>query len=118
MAEVLEPLKTEMVEKEDFEKLDLRVMEIVDCEEDDRSRAFMKLTVFDGFENRTIMSSIKGIYTCEELIGRKIVVLANLKPKKFSGVKSHGMLLAAEYPDYSCKLIFVDKDVPTGYVID
>ena len=40
MAEVLEPLKTEMVEKEDFEKLDLRVMEIVDCEEDDRSRAF------------------------------------------------------------------------------
>ena len=117
MGDELIPFK-EDIEKEDFEKLDLRVTKIVDAEEDERSRSFMKLTVFDGFENRTIMSSIKGLYTPSELIGRKIVVLANLKAKKFSGVKSHGMLLAAEYPDYSCKLIFVDDEVPVGYTVD
>ena len=77
----------------------------------------LKITLFDGLGERIIVSSIRDEYTPEELIGRKIIVLANLKPAKFAGVKSNGMLLAATHDDCGCKLIFVDDSVPEGTAI-
>ena len=63
------------------------------------------------------MSSIKKEYKPEELIGKKIIVVANLKPAKFAGVVSNGMLLAASNDACGCKIIFVDDSVPEGTAI-
>ena len=65
-------------------------------------------------EERVIVSSIKSYYTPEQLIGKKIIVLANLKPARFSGVTSEGMLLAATNNACGCQVIFVDDIVPEG----
>ena len=73
--------------------------------------------LFDGLDERVIVSSIRDDYTPEELIGRKIIVIANLKPAKFAGVKSNGMLIAASGDDFGCKIIFVDDCVPEGTAI-
>ena len=71
----------------------------------------------DGIGQRTIVSSIKSEYTPEEMIGKKIIVLANLKPARFAGVTSEGMLLAATNNACGCKVIFVDDSVPVGTCI-
>ena len=63
------------------------------------------------------MSSIKKEYTPESLIGKKIIVVANLKPAKLAGVKSEGMLIAATAEECGCKIIFVDDSVPEGTAI-
>ena len=60
------------------------------------------------------MSSIKGEYTTDELVGKKIIVVANLKPARFAGVTSNGMLLAGTNNACGCKVVFVDDSVPTG----
>ncbi|MFR9000037.1 MAG: hypothetical protein ACLVIY_06120 [Anaerobutyricum soehngenii] len=70
-------------------------------------RKLLKLTLFDGLDERVIVSSIRDDYTPEELIGRKIIVIANLKPAKFAGVKSNGMLIAASGDDFGCKIILL-----------
>ena len=81
------------------------------------AKKLLKLTLFDGLDERVIVSSIRDDYTPEELIGRKIIVIANLKPAKFAGVKSNGMLIAASGDDFGCKIIFVDDCVPEGTAI-
>lgn len=75
-----------------------------------------KITVFDGKEQRTIVSSIKSYYQPEQLIGKKILVLVNLTPTRIAGVTSEGMLLAASFNDYS-KVTFADDIIPAGTVI-
>ncbi len=102
---------------DDFGKLDLRVCRVLNAEEMKKTRAMMKLTLDDGLGGRTIMSSIKGIYTPEQLIGKKIIVIANLKPAKLSGVMSEGMLLAVSYGDHECKILFADDEAPIGCTI-
>lgn len=99
---------------EDFQKLDLRVCKVVDCEDVKKSRSFLKLTLSDGIGQRVIISGIKQEYQPQELIGRKIIVLANLKPAKFSGISSQGMLLAGTAESCGCKIIFVDDSIPEG----
>ena len=92
----LEPIRPE-IELEDFQKLDLRVCQVVACEEVVKSRNFLKLTVNDGFGERTIMST-------------------NLAPHKFCGVVSEGMLLAVDNPDEDdCKVLFAHEDCPVGF---
>ncbi len=108
-----EPIK-EQIEMETFDKVDMRVCKILKAEEIKKSHSCLKLTLDDGLEGRVIVSSIKNEYTPEELIGKKIIVIANLKPAKFSGVKSDGMLIAASAEACGCKVIFVDDSVPTG----
>ena len=110
------PPKDEIV-IDDFGKLDLRVCEVKACEEIKKSRNCLKLTLFDGWGERVIVSSIKGEYQPEELVGKKIIVVANLKPAKIAGVKSQGMLLAATHEDCGCRVIFVDDSVPAGVAI-
>ena len=97
-----------------FGGLDLRVCRVVKCAEIRKSANCLKLTLDDGLEGRTIVSSIKHDYTPEELIGRKIIVVANLKPTRITGVTSEGMLLAGTNNACGCKVIFVDDAIPVG----
>ena len=110
------PVKDEITIDE-FDKVDMRVCKILKAEEIKKSHSCLKLTLDDGLEGRVIVSSIKNEYTPEQLVGKKIIVIANLKPAKFSGVQSNGMLIAASHEDCGCKVIFVDDSVPTGTAI-
>ena len=97
--------------------MDFRVCKVLKCEEVLKSHSCFKLTLFDGLGERVIMSSIKNEYKPEDLIGKKIIVVANLKPAKLAGVKSEGMLLAASHDSCGCKVLFVDDSVPEGTAI-
>ena len=110
----VEPIKEEKVKMDDFAKLDLRVCKIVKCQEIRKSHSCYKLTLSDGIGERVIVSSIKHDYTPEELVGKKIIVVANLEPARITGVTSNGMLLAASNNACGCKVIFVDDMVPEG----
>ncbi len=110
------PIKQE-IELADFEKVDMRVCKILKCQEIRKSHNCYKLTLFDGEGERVIVSSIKHYYTPEQLIGKKILVVANLKPVRITGVTSNGMLVAATNNACGCQVIFVDDIVPEGTVI-
>lgn len=110
------PVK-EQIEMDAFDTIDLRVCKVIKCSEIRKSHSCLKLVLDDGIGQRTIVSSIKSEYTPEEMIGKKIIVLANLKPARFAGVTSEGMLLAATNNACGCKVIFVDDSVPVGTAI-
>ena len=110
------PVKAE-IDVDEFLKTDLRVCKIVKCQEIRKSHSCYKLTLDDGLGERVIVSSIKNEYTIDELVGKKIIVIANLKPARITGVTSNGMLLAATNNACGCKLIFVDDSVPCGTAI-
>ena len=112
----VEPVK-EQVTIDDFAKLDFRVCKVLKAEGVRKSHSCLKLTLFDGIGERVIMSSIKEEYTPEMLVGRKIIVIANLKPNRICNVNSNGMLLAATNNACGCKIIFVDDSVPEGTAI-
>lgn len=97
---------------DDFGKVDLRVAEIKACEPIKKAKKLLKLTVFDGVKERTVASGIAKYYKPEELVGKKIILVSNLKPAKLCGVESCGMILAATCGD-DIKVIFVD-DMPAG----
>ncbi|MBD5100938.1 MAG: lysine--tRNA ligase [Clostridiales bacterium] len=104
----------EEIELSDFEKIDLRVCKILKCQEIRKSHNCYKLTLFDGKDESVIVSSIKHYYTPEQLVGKKILVVANLKPVRITGVTSNGMLVAATNNACGCQVIFVDDIVPEG----
>ena len=104
----------EEVDIDEFSKIDLRVCKILKCQEIRKSHSCYKLTLFDGLDQRIIVSSIKHDYKPEELVGKKIIVVANLKPTRITGVTSNGMLLAATNNACGCQVIFVDDIVPEG----
>lgn len=110
------PVKAE-IDVDEFLKIDLRVCKIVKCQEIRKSHSCYKLTLDDGIGERVIVSSIKNEYKADELVGKKIIVIANLKPARITGVTSNGMLLAATNNACGCKLIFVDDTVPCGTVV-
>ena len=112
-ADPVQPLK-EQISLELFRKMDLRVCEIIKCQEIRKSNHCYKITLDDGLGERVIVSSIKDEYEPEELIGRKIVVIVNLEPARINGVTSNGMLLAATNSICGCELLFVDECVPNG----
>ena len=99
---------------DDFVKVDLKVAEIKACEDIEGADKLYKLTIDMG-EERTIAAGIKQYYSKEELIGKKIAVVANLEPRKLRGIMSYGMLLAASSDDRSSiVLLTLDKDIPNG----
>ena len=110
------PVKAE-IDVDEFLKTDLRVCKIVKCQEIRKSHSCYKLTLDDGIGEKVIVSSIKNEYKADELVGKKIIVIANLKPARITGVTSNGMLLAATNSACGCKLIFVDDTVPCGTVV-
>ena len=83
------------IDYSDFEKLDLRLAKVTACEEIKRSKKLLKLTLEVGSETRTVVSGIKNFYKPEDLLGKTVVLVANLKPIKLCGIESHGMILCA-----------------------
>ena len=99
---------------DDFAKVDLRVAQITDCVPVKRAKKLLQLTLDDGTENpRTVASGIALYYKPEQLIGKKVIIVSNLKPAVLCGVESHGMILAADAGENDVRVIFVD-DLPTG----
>jgi methionyl-tRNA synthetase len=97
-----------------FKTMDLRVAQIKSCEDIEGADKIYKLTVDMG-EERIVVAGIRQYYTKEELIGKKVVVVANLEPRTLRGVTSQGMILAASTDDKSSlTLISVDRDIPNG----
>jgi methionyl-tRNA synthetase len=96
-----------------FFETDLRVAEIRAAERVEKSKKLIKLTVFDGTSDRTLVAGIATKYAPEELVGRKVVIVANLQPAKLMGVESNGMVLAASI-DGEPSLLSVDPGVPAG----
>ncbi len=103
----------EMVEYDDFAKLDLRVAKIIAAERVPKSRKLIKLTISLGDEERTIVGGIALHYNPDELVGKKIIVIKNLKPRKLMGITSQGMLLAATNEN-EFSLLTLDRDVKEG----
>lgn len=98
-----------------FRAVELRVAQIVAAEEIPRSKKLYKLSVDLGYEKRTIVSGIKEFFTTEELVGKKIVVVVNLKPAKLCGIESNGMLLAVgDGKKTALSLLTPDRDIPLG----
>ena len=99
---------------EDFAKVELRVAKIIDCEPVKKAKKLLKLTLDDGEGERIVASGIAKYYTPDELKGKKIILVANLKPAVLCGVESCGMILASDDGDGGVKIIFVDDSIPTG----
>ena len=114
-----EPKKEEAVEGiaqigiEDFAKVSLKVAKVKSCEKVEKSDKLLKLILDDGEGDRQVVSGIAKWYTPEDLIGKKVIIVANLKPAKLRGVESNGMILAADSGD-KAEVLFVDDSVPQG----
>ncbi|MBO5462029.1 MAG: methionine--tRNA ligase [Clostridia bacterium] len=99
---------------DDFAKVELRVCEVVDCKPIKRAKKLLELTLNDGTKTpRTVASGIAKWYSPEDLIGKKVIVVANLAPRTLCGVESHGMILAGEITEDDVKVAFVDG-LPAG----
>ena len=99
---------------EDFEKMQFQVGEIIACEEVKKSRKLLCSQVKIGSQVKQIVSGIKAHYTPEEMVGKKVMALVNLKPAKLAGVLSEGMLLCAEDADGKLALMTPEKEMPAG----
>jgi methionyl-tRNA synthetase len=104
---------TPRIKIDDFGKVELRVAEVVAAEALPKSKKLLKLTVSLGGEQRTLVAGIAEHYAPADLVGKKVVVVANLEPAKLMGVESNGMVLAASI-DGEPSLLSVDPNVPAG----
>ncbi len=109
-----EEKKDDTIEFPDFAKVQLRVARIIEAEPVEASDKLMKLQVKIGDEKRQILAGIKQKYTAEQLIGRQVVVVANLKPRKMMGLESQGMVLAADDADGQAILLEPEHEAPEG----
>lgn len=107
------------IEYDDFAKLDLRVAEVLVCEKVENADKLLKFTLKVGEETRTVVSGIAKFYANPaELVGKKLVLVANLKPKKIRGIMSHGMLLSAATADDSMlELVQITGETPNGSTV-
>lgn len=101
-----------MISFDDFKKIELRVAKIVEAETVEGSEKLVKLLIDLGPERRQILAGIRQHYPTQDLIGREIVVVANLEPRSLMGMESRGMLLAAD--DGTPVLLRPDREVPPG----
>ena len=99
---------------EDFEKMQFQVGEIIACEEVKKSKKLLCSQVKIGSQVKQIVSGIKGHYSAKEMVGKKVMVLVNLKPAKLAGVLSEGMILCAENEKGELALVTPEKDMPAG----
>ena len=113
-AYVAQPIK-ETIDFSDFEKLDIRVGHIKNCEKVKKAKKLLKFTLDDGSgTDRTIVSGIAAFYEPEELIGKDVLFIANLAPRKLMGIESQGMILSAENFDGSLSVTTTLKEVKPG----
>lgn len=108
------PEPNDQITIDDFARVQLRIADIVAAERIEGAKKLLKLQIRVGDEARQIVSGIADAYTPEELVGKRIVVVYNLKPATLRGVESQGMLLAATDPDGRAVLLHPDKEVPSG----
>ena len=99
---------------DDFSKLQFQVGEIIACEPVKKSKKLLCSQVKIGSQVKQIVSGIKAHYTPEEMVGKKVMVVVNLKPAKLAGVLSEGMLLCAEDADGNLSLMVPEKNMPSG----
>ena len=99
---------------DDFAKLQFQVGEIIACEAVPKSKKLLCSQVKIGSQVRQILSGIKAHYTPEEMVGKKVMVVTNLKPAKLAGMVSEGMLLCAEDAEGNLSLMTPEKDMPAG----
>lgn len=114
----VEPLFEDMVDFEEFSKCDFRAVKVKNCEEVPKSKKLLKFTLDDGSgTNRTILSGIKSYYAPEDLIGKTLIAIVNLPPRKMMGVNSCGMLLSAvneREGEEELNLLMVADRIPAG----
>jgi len=99
---------------DDFAKLDFRVAKVIACEKVEKSDKLLKLQLDIGIETRQVVSGIAKYYSPEEMVGKKVILIANLKPAKLMGIESQGMILAASDSDGKLVLASVDSDIAEG----
>ena len=109
-----EPVEGVTIGIEDFAKVSLQVALVKDCEKVEKSDKLLKLQLDDGQGGRQVVSGIAKWYQPTDLIGKKVIIVSNLKPVKLRGVESNGMILAADCPNDDVKVIFVDDSIPQG----
>ena len=114
----VEPLFEDMVDFDTFSKSDFRVVKVKNCEEVPKSKKLLKFTLDDGSEKeRVILSGIKEYYSAESLIGKTLLAICNLPPRKMMGIDSEGMIISAicEYDgEEKLNLIMLDNNIPAG----
>ena len=117
---VIEPLFQDQVDFETFSKSDFRAVKVLECEAVPKSKKLLKFTLDDGSdEKRTILSGIHAYYEPEELVGKTLIAITNLPPRKMMGIESCGMLLSAvnnlkDSEDEELHLLMVDPHIPAG----
>ena len=112
--DVMELTKKPEITFEDFEKMQFAVGEIIKCEPVPKSKKLLCSQVKIGKEVKQIVSGIRAHYTAEEMVGKKVMVLVNLKPAKLAGVLSEGMMLCAEDAEGNLALVTPEKNMPAG----
>ncbi|MBQ9485710.1 MAG: methionine--tRNA ligase [Clostridia bacterium] len=102
------------IEIEDFAKVQLKVATVLACEKVEKSKKLLKLTLKVGKETRTVVSGIANFYTPEEMVGKKLVIVANLKPARLCGIESQGMIVCAENAEGKIAYLTPEKDIDDG----
>lgn len=103
----------DMISIDDFAKVELRAATVISCEKVKKASKLLCLQLDDGMGGRQVVSGIAKWYKPEDLVGKKIIVVANLKPAKLCGVESNGMIVAADVGE-DARVIFLDNDIPNG----
>lgn len=111
------PVKPE-IQYDDFAKMDIRIATILEAENVPKSKKLLKLRIDIGSEQRTVLSGISEHFKAEEVVGKKVLYLANLAPRKMMGMESHGMILMAEDRDGSLAFVQPGKDVWNGGTVN
>ena len=115
---VVEDLFEDEVDFETFSKSDFRAVKVLDCKEVPKSKKLLQFTLDDGSgKNRTILSGIKAYYSPEELVGKTLLAITNLPPRKMMGIDSEGMILSAIHEkdgEEKLNLIILKNNIPAG----
>jgi methionyl-tRNA synthetase len=109
-----EVIKKPEIAFDDFTKVQLQIALITACEKVEKSKKLLKLTVKLGEETRTVVSGIANAYSPEYLIGKKVLMVTNLKPAKLCGIMSEGMIVCAEDENGNLAFMTPEKDMPDG----
>ncbi len=106
--------KKEQISIDDFAKIELKIAKVLACEKVEKSKKLLKLTVKVGEEQRTVVSGIALAYSPEEMVGKKLAMITNLKPVKLCGITSEGMIICAEDKEGNLAFLTPEKDIEEG----
>lgn len=109
-----------LITYDDFAKLDLRIAKVLEVADHPNADKLLVLKIDMGDQQRQILAGIRGQYTHEQLLGREVVVVANLEPRKMRGLESQGMMLAASAGEGEARQVIVlmpEREVPAGSIV-